>query len=434
MTVALIEILDIKSTRSSPILAHHLDFPKPESQSDVYAIDIGGWVVGRDIPVVAVKVTYEDRHICTIPVSRPRPGVATLHPTAPGVDTCGFRKTVGVLGMAPKFCLQLQAVLQNESLVPLAVISGRCQPLVSDFQPALQPIMVTSLGRTGTTWLMRLLAEHDKIVAYGQYPYEMHAARYFMHMLKVLSEPADHRHASQINTFHNDMAQISANPFYAAPFLQNPQLHRWFGQSYPEQLAAFCQQSIESFYSEVANSQGKDASKVLYFAEKHTPDHVPELTWELYPQAREIFLVRDFRDMICSILAFNAKRGYVAFGRERATDDKQYIRKQRHSALRLFQNWERRKTQAHLVRYEDLVLHPIETLESLYQYLDLDPAPTTINEVLQRASQTTSEMQQHQTSAAPQASIGRWQTELDAPLQEACEEAFGDILAEFNYC
>jgi hypothetical protein len=42
---------------------------------------------------------------------------------------------------------------------------------------------------------------------------------------------------------------------------------------------------------------------------------VPRIARDLYPRANEIFLVRDFRDLICLVLAFNEKRGTVEFGR-----------------------------------------------------------------------------------------------------------------------
>ena len=47
------------------------------------------------------------------------------------------------------------------------------------------------------------------------------------------------------------------------------------------------------------------------------PNYLPVLIRELYPRAKEIFLVRDFRDMARSIMAFDAKRGYAGFGRAR---------------------------------------------------------------------------------------------------------------------
>ena len=41
---------------------------------------------------------------------------------------------------------------------------------------------------------------------------------------------------------------------------------------------------------------------------------------ELYPAARELFLVRDFRDMIASMQAYNARKGFGDFGRETAAE------------------------------------------------------------------------------------------------------------------
>ena len=40
------------------------------------------------------------------------------------------------------------------------------------------------------------------------------------------------------------------------------------------------------------------------------PDHVPILLSDLYEDSREIILVRDPRDVLCSLVAFNAKRGF----------------------------------------------------------------------------------------------------------------------------
>ncbi len=86
-----------------------------------------------------------------------------------------------------------------------------------------------------------------------------------------------------------------------------------------------CQDSIEDWYTTLARNQSQDAP--VYFAEKHMwPNFLPVLTWELYPQAKEIFLVRDFRDMVCSILAFDRKRGYPGFGRPEGKSDTDYVR------------------------------------------------------------------------------------------------------------
>jgi hypothetical protein len=171
-----------------------------------------------------------------------------------------------------------------------------------------------------------------------------------------------------------------------------------------------------------------------YFAEKYIPDDfVPAMMWGLYPQGREVLLVRDLRDMVASVLSFNAKRGYAAFGRERAANNEDYARQLRASGLRLLQSWEQRSDRAYLLRYEDMILRPVETLRSLLEHLELDSTPSMIESMIRRASEDMSEMRKHRTSPDPKSSIGRWRRDLDTSVQAACQKAFGDILEKFGY-
>ena len=61
--------------------------------------------------------------------------------------------------------------------------------------------------------------------------------------------------------------------------------------------------------------------------------------WELYPDARELILVRDPRDMLASILAFNRRRGFDAFGREDVGTDQEYVHRIRGDLVRLRDHW-----------------------------------------------------------------------------------------------
>jgi hypothetical protein len=276
-------------------------------------------------------------------------------------------------------------------------VATKHQPLRSSFQPRLQPLMITSLARTGTTWLMRVLAEHPAIVIYRAYPYELKSARHWLQSLKAQAElPA-------------------AEP----------------GSADVEQLAGFVQRSIEEFYRQIADLQGQEAP--TYFAEKHSAGDLPWLVWELYPQAREIVLVRDFRDMLCSILAFNAKRGTAEFGRQRVASDLEYVARLGPRVARLVKSWKARADRAHLVRYEDLVLRPAATVSLALEYLELERTPATVRAMIQRASEETPELRHHRTSRDAEASIGRWQQDLDGTLKAACTEAFGEALEECGY-
>src|SRR4029453_13655799 len=86
--------------------------------------------------------------------------------------------------------------------------------------------------------------------------------------------------------------------------LRDAELTRWLHAGAVPQLAAFSQSRIEALYKDVAAGAGVPSAR--YFAEKYRPDRMPALTWELYPGAREVILVRDFRDMVASMFAYNA--------------------------------------------------------------------------------------------------------------------------------
>src|SRR5205823_11524114 len=101
-----------------------------------------------------------------------------------------------------------------------------------------------------------------------------------------------------------------------------PLAERWLGITQLNALAATATGRIEAFYREVAKAQGKPDAR--YFSEKFRPGELTlAMLWEIYPKAKEIFLVRDFRDMLISMLAYSAKRGYGLFDRDTSGSDEE---------------------------------------------------------------------------------------------------------------
>lgn len=439
--MSLIEILDIRphDLDRERLWGFHIDLPKSGARNDFYAIQVRGWVIGQGSPVEAIELVYEDIPIRQVPICMPRRDVVAKYPEVSGSEKCGFWIATGTLGIAPEFELRIDAVLRDKSRATLGVIRGRQQPLTSGFEPKLQPLMITNMGRTGTTWLMRLLGEHPQIVAHRVYPYETRAHRYWMNVLKVLSEPANSFRCPVGDDLLPQISSIGQHPIYNYQSMDNStsdeerSLNRWFGRIYVEHLAAFCQQSTEAFYQEVARNQGQD--NALYFVEKQILEsvHTRWLVRTLYPKAREVFLFRDFRDMLCSILAFNAKRGYNAFGRDKVNSEDEYVRMLQLGWLSLLQEWRSRVSSAHLLRYEDLVSSPVESLRSILEYLGLDSSLSTIKGIIQRASEETPEMRGHRTTPDAVTSIGRWRRDLDASLKVICDEVLGDLQKELGY-
>ncbi len=93
------------------------------------------------------------------------------------------------------------------------------------------------------------------------------------------------------------------------------------------------QAAVESFYREYASARNRTTP--AFFAEKLAP-HCRWLMRQLYPQAREIFLVREPRDTLASVLAFHARHGVAeGFGAHSVGTDEQLVGLVRESILAL---------------------------------------------------------------------------------------------------
>jgi hypothetical protein len=424
------------------LLRFELDVPAAGTKRNVYVLHVIGWVLGRDAQPTDVEVLYNKRVIRTIPVRGGRADVAAAV-GIPAETDCVFHALVSLIGLKLESTLVLRVTLDDGTKVPACSITVQREPLRTAHEPRLAPLMLTTLGRSGSTFLMQVLASHPQVVVFRNFPYESAPAKYWMHMLRVLAEPANLVESAHQDTFHNDLWWVGNNPFHNDRVYEQPSLEDWFARRYVEQLACFCQRNIEDWYLTVARTQDQPAP--IYFAEKHMwPNYLPVLTWELYPSAKEVFLVRDFRDMARSIIAFDEKRGFAGFGRPAGASDDEYVRDGlRQMALDLLKSWQTRRDRAHLVRYEDLVLQPTETVTAMLEYLELDSRPETVQQVLSKGSEEVltlpgssyeaSELRAHRTLGDPRATIGRWRREGDDSLRALSQEVFAEALAEFGY-
>jgi hypothetical protein len=423
-----VEMLPLDGDR---LLGFCVDSPVPDAGRDAYEFLCAGWVLGKTEPALGVQLIGNDGSVRRIPIGHPRPDVLRCHPGDADAAVAGWSSPISVLGMNAEFELSVQALLNNnQKPVPLARIQGRRRSMRRSFEPGIQPLMVTSLGRTGSTWLMRLLAEHPGILAHRAHPYEACPVRNWMQFLGALTESApDAQSSSKVAS--PDAQWRVAYPLSNASALLAPTMHGWYGRKFVEQAAEFFLRCGEDCYRELAASQHQTAP--VYFAEKHLPYEVPGIVWELYPNAREIFLVRDFRDMLCSIAAFNQKRGSTGFGRGFAASEEEYILNLAECVNWQGMAWNNRRDRACLVRYEDLVSRTAETLATILNYLGLPADDAQIDEMIRRAAVDTPDLQQHRTTPSLPDSVGRWRRDLAPELYAICQSAFEAALADFGY-
>ena len=431
--MALVEIDDVEIGAPQPgkLRAFSIDAPRIGGRN-VYDVEFAGWVLGDGQPVDEIELHQAGTVLRRAPLDQQRADVARDYPDTPGAAISGFRTWLSVVGLEPETMIQIRAKLADGSRVRLGSVSLRHMPVQSGFDPTLQPIMLTTMGRAGTTWTMRLLSEHPEIVVHRWHPYELRTARYWWHMLKTLSEPRDPHHSGQADRFQTNKLFVGYNPFYPEPIGVTPGLIEWMGKDYVEDLARFCQRNAEETYKRIAIGQGQ--TNVRYMAEKHRADNLPWLVWELYPKAKEIFLVRDFRDVFSSMLAYNKKFGRRAFWPEHLKSDEEFAHFLRNSTIKnLSRSWPKRQDRAHLIRYEDLIAQPQQVLQGVFEYLELDASVATVAGVLERASADNPETRQHITSSNVSNSLGRWRTSLSPEMQEVANREFGDVLEQFGY-
>jgi hypothetical protein len=152
--------------------------------------------------------------------------------------------------------------------------------------------------------------------------------------------------------------------------------------------------------------------------------------WQLYPRTREIFLVREPRDTLVSVLAFNARRGFDNFGGQSVETGEQLVGFIRTSILDLTRLWKSRSQYGTLVRYEDLIRSPTEKIRAMLDALELDSSANIVDAMVKAGDEVTANVKSHRTSPDGPSSIGRWKRDLEPRLHKICDEAFDGLLDE----
>ena len=419
----------IQSPGSGALAGAEINRPEPGAERPDWTLDIRGWAVGADSPVAAVEGVHEGEVLWRVPPSIERPKVAARFPELKD-DKIGFLALQSVLGLPPRHEIEVRAELEGGAHAPIGSIAGERSPLRTSFEPRRQPILITTFGRTGSMLLMRLLSSHPEVLSYKPHRFEQRIVSYWIDALLTMASPTSFLRGVAPQGAVADATWWTGTEAPMPWPLHDEAVQDWLGGDAVEDLAAVAQQRVEALYDQIAATIG--AGDARFFAEKSNL-RVSALAAELYPEGRELFLVRDFRDMVCSVFAYNEKRGVSGFGRARADDDVEYVRRLGGWAESLARALERRRDRAHVVRYEDLILDREAALAGLLKSIGLDASTTTVNAMMDSMSEEIPELSEHRTTASPDRSVGRWRSDMSPELVAASDEAFGPALELFGY-
>jgi hypothetical protein len=425
-----IDRVDLALPWSPRLAGFNIESPVRGTGGDTHSVLLEGWVVGRSEQPDGIEIWNRVAGPKRIPIAIPRPDVAAeLHD--PGAANSGFAAAVSLAGVPPAFELVVNALFRSGERVPLGTITGRRARWEAP-KTRWQPVLVTTLGRTGSTWVSALLGQHPELVTYRPFEFDARTVTYWVEACQALAQPASYLSAVQPDLSADGWWSGAAQPSQAALKALEAPLDLWLGRETAAALFGFAQSRIAGFYDRVAALTEK--SNATYFVEKVWPNAVPAVALELFPGGREIVLVRDFRDMVCSMVHYTPHPGYDGFGRGRIEDDVGFVRHIGTDVRQLSASWRARRETAFLLRYEDLVREPRSTAAHVCEHIGVASDDRTIDTVLADAASIPEEIQaSHRTSGTAAASVGRWRRDLDPRLRDLCNDVFAEALEEFGY-
>lgn len=428
-----VEILDVVRTELSPqfFWGGSIDSPVKGHLQNHYALLVNGWVLHRETEQLSIEAISDGQPIASWQANRERPDVAnwfsqTVNPF------CGFEGVLSTAILTPRFEVRIEAVGPNSRTL-LGTIYGRRSALAIGQESGIQPALVTTLGRTGSTLLMLLLGQHPKLIVHPPFPFETRVATYWASAFEGLSSPGSYLQSLAAGD-ESSFWWTGHEEFPSETYVNQDPAAQWLGGRSIENLATFARHQVVGFYKASADFQAKAGTDPpRYFVEKQLPHQTLRgIKRELFPGLREIFLVRDFRDMLVSILAFNRKRGHQGFRRGLYEGD-EYVADLGIAVEALLHGW-RTSENALLIRYEDLVHQRRSTLHQILRFLELQATDAIVGEMIDKAETIEqAAQQQHRTSADSLSSIGRWRQELPADLRKSCNRTFAEALTAFGY-
>jgi hypothetical protein len=380
---------------------------------------VAGWAADTEEPnkAIDVDIFVADQFLQRVTADQFRQDLAAVGEFGGGNH--GFRCNLAKRVAADTLYLLNVRFADVGTLIPGGNTGQLTAPRVcGSYNRTLAPILITGPGRSGTTLHMAVLGNSPQIVIADLVPYEVRLMSYYATAHRVLTHVADLARSTHPDDLEGDGFRIGFNP-YNSPEFGGAFKDRGFGLDYteryvPEKLDRLFSEVIVEYYLRLAQDCIKPGA--IFFAEKNNSlqDDVRSFLRRSYAGAREIFTVRDPRDVLCSHIS------YFGIDIDRAFDEIS-------SAANIFLELRAENaSDTHFSKYESLIEGNRGSFLSLSDFLGVEVAPPT-NESAVRL------FMRHGTSADPRASVGRWRAELSKEWQHRCSVAWGKFLTAFDY-
>ena len=418
-----------------------------EQASNIFAIYVDGSVTAKDDSIKGFLFMYDGYRVV-------RPGTTIMpdiirkrNPNNPNQLT--FSAAINLIGLPTAVTIEILARKADSVAQLVAKIKVVRRSLPTSYRPKYRLIPMQTQGRSGSTWLMRLLSLHPDILIDPRHPYEFKGAQYYINMLRALTQPSIHPNTATTSVIYRpEDHSFPPNPYYCISSEQ-----RWaiqpLGKMFPPELANLIIRCIDQLYSmldaELCASPKGQRKAVIFdrilranlfnkrrlIIEKQVT--FPDLVNELYSHRKQIFLFRDPRDVICSIHSFFEKTGVSITGKTVTFSDLAFPKMIMEGFQLLWQRYIRQKDSAHRINYEHLIVNTEDELMALLRYLEVNSTSRVARKMIEKGSKRDQSSETHQTSSSPESSTQRWKTDLPESLQLFCSDLAGEELSAAGY-
>jgi hypothetical protein len=269
-----------------------------------------------------------------------------------------------------------------------------------DLHSGPQPVFVIGSGRCGSTLLAELLDAHPRVVMLNE-------ARLvdFLHFVNALaSQPA-----------FEEREHVLHRPV---------RVHGVIGRAYAPRFADVVREHTGPMLLEFYRRQFPDQDFVWFGDKLPSPEAAHALA-ALFPGQRCLTLVRDPRDVVCSMRDYYARPDVSANGPPVRLDDLEaYCRQWRG----LYEGCLDHLAGNLLVRYEDLVLRQEQELARVMAHLGLDVHAAQLMAEPREATRIG-----HATTPSAAASVGRWRRDLPDADARLIARACAGVLRRCGY-
>jgi len=275
----------------------------------------------------------------------------------------------------------------------------------------LTPIITFAQGRSGTTLAMYILSCSKDIYFHKEYPFESRDLLYLLRLAQVCTS-ANESITNGGDLYRNDLNSIGRYPFSTnCTFLAQAE------KSTPLVLKA-----LWAGYS----AEARKVSSSRYYAEKMPPIIYPIIKDLI--DCKHIFLFRDPRAEMLSIMRFNKQRQVLGFGWQDGETPEQFATR---LCVRRSKNMKDlikiKNNESHFkILYEDLISHFSAALDDLEDYLQIKFDREKLHAGL-------SSFSHHMTSIDAIKSLNDWKHALPEDVKEIFSTQLKDELASFGY-